>query len=74
MFKKLRNKSKSKKEMEIFKYLVGSDSDFELVLNWAMSKKFKRVVLKRSIHDDFYLKPTASYKGKSVRYDMYALS
>ncbi|MBT7610541.1 MAG: class I SAM-dependent methyltransferase [Bacteriovoracaceae bacterium] len=73
MFKKMRNKSKSKKEMEIFKYLVGIDDDYQDVLTWAMEQKFSRVVLKRSIHDDKYLKPTASYTGNTVRYDMYSL-
>ncbi len=73
MFQKMRNKSKSKKEMEIFKFLVGSDDDYENVLEWACSQKFNRVVLKRSIHDGFYKRPTVSFEGKSVRYDTYIL-
>ena len=73
MFKKMKHKSKSKKDMEIFKFLVGADEDYKEVLEWAMDQKFNRVVLKRSIHDDLYKKPTASYKGKTVRYDMYSL-
>jgi 16S rRNA (guanine1516-N2)-methyltransferase len=73
MFKKMRNKSKSKKEMEIFKYMVGSDDDYREVLEWSMKQKFSRVVLKRSIHEEKYMKPTASYEGNTVRYDMYSI-
>jgi 16S rRNA (guanine1516-N2)-methyltransferase len=74
MFKKMKHKSKSKKDMEIFKYLVGADEDYIDVLEWAMEQKFSRVVLKRSVHDDIYKKPTACFKGKTIRYDMYSLN
>lgn len=63
-----------RKEMVIFKDIVGDDDDSLDVFHWAVTKARERVVVKRpleaiAIKDN----PTASYKGKSTRYDMYKI-
>lgn len=73
MFPALRNKSKSKKEMELFKNLTGGDEDIESVFLWAKEQPFSKIVFKQSVHDKPLGKPTASFKGKSVQYHMYQL-
>jgi 16S rRNA (guanine1516-N2)-methyltransferase len=61
-----------RKEMVIFKEIVGDDEDAQEVFKWAMTKARERVVVKRPL-EALCIKenPTASYKGKSTRYDMY---
>jgi 16S rRNA (guanine1516-N2)-methyltransferase len=63
-----------RKEMVIFKDIVGDDEDALDVFHWAMTKARERVVVKRPL-EAVALKenPTASYKGKSTRYDMYKI-
>ncbi len=63
-----------RKEMRIFKDVVGEDFDSSEFLEWALKTARERVVVKRSmsalpIKDN----PTASYEGKSTRYDMYKI-
>ena len=61
-----------RKEMVIFKEIVGDDEDALDVFNWAMTKARDRVVVKRPLEAQAIKEnPTASYKGKSTRYDMY---
>lgn len=63
-----------RKEMQIFKTIVGSDEDSGDFLTWALQQKVKRVVVKRHPGSPFLKKnPTASFESKSVRYDMYSL-
>lgn len=63
-----------RKEMQIFKNIVGSDDDCKSTLAWALKMAKERVVVKRApgappIKEN----PTASFTGKSVRYDMYKI-
>ena len=63
-----------RKEMRIFKDMVGEDLDSKEFLEWALSVAKKRVVVKRSLSAPLIKEnPTASYKGKSTRYDMYKI-
>ena len=63
-----------RKEMRIFKEVVGEDTDSREFLEWALKIARERVVVKRSLIAPFIKeKPTASYEGKSTRYDMYKI-
>lgn len=63
-----------RKEMRIFKEIVGNDLDSKIFLEWSLKTAKKRVVVKRSINALPILEnPTASYVGKSTRYDMYKI-
>lgn len=64
----------ARKEMRIFKEIVGADEDSALFFEWAMKTATDRVVIKRPLEASFIVRePTASYKGKSTRYDMYKI-
>lgn len=61
-----------RKEMQIFRQIVGDDSDSEEVLRLALTKSQHRVVVKRPLHAEAILSPVShSYEGKIVRFDMY---
>ncbi len=63
-----------RKEMRIFKEVVGDDLDSDTFLEWALQTAKERVVVKRSLQaGELKSKPSASYKGKSTRYDMYKI-
>ena len=63
-----------RKEMRIFKEVVGEDFDSSEFLNWALKTAKSRVVVKRALSaPPIKENPTASYKGKSTRYDMYKI-
>ena len=63
-----------RKEMRIFKDVVGDDLDSAEFLEWALKTAKERVVVKRSLSAlPIKEKPTASYEGKSTRYDMYKI-
>lgn len=64
----------ARKEMRIFKEIVGDDNDSKEFLEWAMKTATERVVIKRPLEAlPVKEKPTASYTGKSTRYDMYKI-
>jgi len=65
-----------KKEMRVFRDVVGDDQDASLLLEAALGKAIARVVVKRprkapTINER---KPSYQLEGKSSRYDIYALS
>jgi 16S rRNA (guanine1516-N2)-methyltransferase len=63
-----------RKEMQIFKSLLGPDTDSIKFLTWAKTKAIDRVVVKRPLKAEFvHPNPSASYEGKSTRYDMYKI-
>jgi 16S rRNA (guanine1516-N2)-methyltransferase len=63
-----------RKEMRIFKEIVGEDFDSVDFLEWALKTAKSRVVVKRSLNSlPVKEKPSASYLGKSTRYDMYKI-
>lgn len=61
-----------RKEMQVFRELVGKDSDEEEVFAWAKKSGVKRFVIKRGVKSPTLLaKPSSQYVGKSARYDLY---
>lgn len=63
-----------RKEMRIFKEIVGEDFDSEKVIEWALKTAKERVVVKRALSAlPVKANPSASYEGKSTRYDMYKI-
>lgn len=63
-----------RKEMRIFKEIVGDDPDSVEFLTWAKTFAKDRVVVKRPLEAQAIEgTPTASYKGKSTKYDMYKI-
>lgn len=64
-----------KKEMQVFRTIVGDDDDSETLLNAALAAARYRVVVKRprkapAIHGP---KPGTQIEGKSSRYDIYPI-
>jgi 16S rRNA (guanine1516-N2)-methyltransferase len=74
MYPSKKKSALARKEMRIFKELVGEDLDSREFMDWAMGIATERVVVKRPLEaDPIREKPTASYTGKSTRYDMYKI-
>jgi 16S rRNA (guanine1516-N2)-methyltransferase len=73
MYPEKRKKSAlSKKGMEVFKELVGDDSDAATVLEVALKLARERVVVKRPPHAKALKEgPSFSYESKTVRFDIY---
>jgi 16S rRNA (guanine1516-N2)-methyltransferase len=71
MYSEKNDKARPKKEMQIFRDIVGIDADAkEIALN--LKEKSKRLVIKRSIKAQPLLaEPTMTYNGKSTSYDVY---
>lgn len=61
-----------RKEMQLFRLVVGDDSDAEKLFTWANTSNAKRVVVKRPL-DAPLIHPAIvhQYIGKSTRYDLY---
>ena len=61
-----------RKEMQVFRELVGKDLDEEEIFSWAKSSGIKRLVVKRGVKSPtLNAKPSSQYIGKSARYDLY---
>jgi 16S rRNA (guanine1516-N2)-methyltransferase len=72
MFEDVNEKTSPRKEMRIFRSLVGSDLDAEAVFIEALNKKPKRLVVKRPKQSmQLVQEPSVEYIGKSTRYDVY---
>ncbi|WP_408096689.1 class I SAM-dependent methyltransferase [Peredibacter sp. HCB2-198] len=72
MFEDINEKASPRKEMRIFRNVVGSDQDAIQVFEKALGKKTKRLVVKRPRHSANLSKaPSVQYIGKSTRYDVY---
>jgi 16S rRNA (guanine1516-N2)-methyltransferase len=72
MYDSGKRKALQKKEMRVFREVVGEDEDAASVLKWALKNSQERVVVKRSLKAEPILPgPTFSHKGKSTRYDLY---
>ena len=75
MFPPRKKSAQVKKEMQVLHQIVGSDEDAGDLLEKALCKTKYRVIVKRPAHSDFLggQKPSYSLKGKSTRYDIFAL-
>lgn len=62
-----------KKPMRLFHGLVGADEDAGSLLELALKRAQRRVVVKRPLHAPALggHEPALSYKGKAVRFDVY---
>jgi 16S rRNA (guanine1516-N2)-methyltransferase len=63
-----------RKEMQIFRSLVGTDDDAEEVLELALASPVSRVVLKRPTSSPKLMNPTYSVETKILRFDIYQRS
>lgn len=72
MFEDANEKTSPKKEMRIFRNVVGKDQDAPEVFQKALEKRSKRLVIKRPRHSaNLGPEPSVQYIGKSTRYDVY---
>ncbi len=64
-----------KKEMKLFRQLVGADQDAQALLSAALAVATKRVVVKRPRKAEAIdgPKPSLVYEGKSTRFDVYLI-
>ncbi len=63
-----------KKEMQIFRKLLGADLDANALFETALRSASERVVVKRPSEAEPLGEPTHSFEGKTLRYDMYKIS
>lgn len=73
MFPSSRKNAQVKKEMRIFREIIGSDFDGEQLLNAALESNVRRVVVKRPRKGESLgvRKPSHSVVGASSRFDVY---
>jgi len=72
MFEDFNDKAAPKKEMRIFRSVVGVDPDSKILVTKILEKKVKRLVIKRPRHSvELIEKEATKYLGKSIRYDVY---
>lgn len=72
MFEKPKRSAKSPKEMQILQALLASDPGGETrLLDAALAAARSRVVVKRPLKARAGKPPSHSYKGQSIRYDVY---
>ena len=67
---KKKKSAKARKEMELFKHIVGTDDDADSYLQ-TLIDNHHYVVLKRPSFAPKLLKPSYSYEGRTTRYDIY---
>lgn len=74
MFPKSKKSRLVKKDMQIFREVVGNDVDSNKLLELALKQKVKRVVVKRMINSEYLneMKPNFEIKGKTTRFDVYS--
>lgn len=75
MFPKRDKSALVKKEMRIFKEILGDDTDADKLLAVSLNKASKRVVVKRPRQSPFLndKKPSFIMEGKANRFDVYVL-
>ncbi len=72
MFEDTNDKASPRKEMRIFRQLLGQDTDASEVFSKLKNLPFKRLVVKRPRHSiSLGQHPDVEYIGKSTRYDVY---
>lgn len=73
MFSEIDKRSKVKKDMQFLQTLVGDDNDADQLLELALTKARKRVVVKRHKLSSFLANQAPHHQiiGKSTRYDVY---
>ena len=73
MFPKSHKSRLVKKDMQLFREIVGDDLDSVELLRLSMQQNVKRIVVKRMLNSPFInnLKPNFQIKGKTTRFDVY---
>lgn len=72
MFEDVNSKASPRKEMRIFRSMVGEDQDAKTVFEEAFRKGPKRLVVKRPRHSrPLAEKEAVVFSGKATRYDVY---
>lgn len=73
MFPVRRKTAKVRKKLQMLQLLVGPEDGGELLLPAALQTAQKRVVVKRPLSAPFLggLRPTHSYRGRTIRFDVY---
>lgn len=73
MFSDVDKRAKVKKDMQMLHALIGENDDADMLLELALNKAKKRVVVKRHKLSPFLnnQKPSHQIIGKSTRYDVY---
>ncbi len=72
MFPPRDKSAKVKKEMAVFHALIGHDEDARQILQQALPRALKRIVVKRPrLADSLHPEPAFQIAGKSTRYDIY---
>lgn len=73
MFPEKKKSALPRKEMQIFRKVVGDDSDVTMLFEIAMQTAEDCVVVKRPLKAPYLQgKPTHSFEGQTVRYDFYS--
>lgn len=73
MYPEKKKSALARKEMQVFQDLVGADLDIDEQLVQLIQTR-KKVILKRPLKSQVLLKPSAQFKGKTTRYDLYLKS
>jgi len=73
MFPQRDKSAKVKQEAQLLQAYCHDDNDAERLLELALTRKFKRICVKRPLHAPYLRneKPTVQFKGKSTRFDVY---
>ncbi len=76
MFPKTNKSRLVKKDMQIFREIVGDDVDSSQLLELALKQSVNRVVVKRMRKSPYLLgkKPSFEISGNTTRFDVYSLS
>jgi 16S rRNA (guanine1516-N2)-methyltransferase len=71
MYPDLGKSAAKRKEMRLFRDLVGDDTDIDELFEIAAKAASKRVVIKRPLKAPKFAKPNTSFAGRTVRFDIY---
>lgn len=66
--------AKPKKEMAFLREILSETKNIEELLDMALKRALKRVVLKRPLGSENIGKPSHSFESKLVRFDMYLMN
>jgi 16S rRNA (guanine1516-N2)-methyltransferase len=74
MYPDLGKSAAKRKEMRLFRDLVGDDTDISELFEIAVKVASKRVVIKRPLKAPELARPNTSFAGRTIRFDIYVNS
>jgi 16S rRNA (guanine1516-N2)-methyltransferase len=74
MYPDLGKVAAKRKEMRLFRTLLGDDTDIDELFEIALKTASKRVVIKRPLKAPELAKPNVSFAGRTIRFDIYVNS